>query len=740
MVVRGRAACAEFRSLSDLEIMMAVIAAVKRTASFEQLFSASIIVIIRPSSPQLFNFVPGAHSAQKMDSFVVNRALLNPKFEGYRLEAIPQEQAVSRYALSRKPTQATASGRLPLLFEEMRSRITHNHLAVDAESGQAAYVDQDYNVCLVGIPAAEGTPSFRILYEMAMPVDTSGAVTVQREYPSSVFLSATAVAVTDGNGLLYVLPIREGTTSYAIGTFTLRTGGAVDAPFRIHYAHRLSPITAVLLLSSRFYPVEQRKLPSVSGSSQDVQFDIWAVKIDLLSLRPGTETRQLEVLWHRRGQDVPIYATFIEEIRTYLIVSGSTYPDENATKMAPYNPTPDEIAPIPRYGENFDSKPDNLNDDPPKPHPYSWIQTPDSVTVAFPLPASTSKTQMKVIFTTQTLTLHIDAVQSRENQPVPAPHYSVKALWDSVNPSSCFWTWDREAEHAYGILTLHMEKRNEGTRWMQVFAASASSTAEDTENPEVPETVDPSELWHIRESLEKYTSALRTGEDASGLGLGRGVPNLMEGEMDEDADATVGRNVYATWIGEVGQTPEWTPKKSQSPNEKDWEEESMTLLSTPLPGSVAGSSDISLVLKNDLDGPVFSLSLPSTPSMQPFWKHTSTYSALAFVLASKQDTRFIYHLPGRGALAFEGGSLRDRGANVYVYRPQQAKDIWAKQSVLQVDDGSSGALLGIGCVKVQGGKEGDVVLDDEELSTKTSSKACLIDYDFEMEDDLAKMI
>ncbi|CAA7261514.1 unnamed protein product [Cyclocybe aegerita] len=689
---------------------MAMIAAVKRTASFEPLFSASIIVIIHPSSPQLFNFVLEAHNTQKMDSFVVNRALLNPKFEGYKLEAIPQEQAVSRYALSRKPTQATASGRLPLSFEEMRSRITHNHLAVDAESGQAAYVDQDYNVCLVGIPAAEDTPSFRILYEMATPMDTSGAVTVQREYPSSVFLSATAVAATDGNGFLYILPIREGTTSDAVGTFTLCTGGAVDAPFRIHYVHRLSPITTVLLLSSRFYPVYQRKPPPVSENNQNVQFDIWAVKIDLLSLRPGSETRQLEVLWHRRGQDVPIYATFVEEIRTYLIVSGSSYPDENATKTKPHELTPDEIAPIPRYGENLDSKPNTLTDTPPRPLPYSWTQTSDSVTVAFPLPDSTPKTKMKVIFTTQTLTLHIDALplQCGGNPPVPIPHYSVKALWDSVNPSSCFWTWDREAEHAYGILTLHMEKRNEGTRWMQVFAASASSTAEDTENPEVPETVDPSELWHIRESLEKYTSALRTGEDASGLGLGRGVPNIMEGEMDEDADASVGRNVYATWIGEGGQTPEWTLRKPEGPNEKDWEEEPMTLLSTPLPGS----SNISLVLKNDLDGPVFSFSLPSAHSTaQPSWKHTSTYSALAFVLASKQDTRFIYHLPGRGVLAFEGGSLRDRGANVYVYRPQQkAKDIWAKQSVLQVDDGSGGALLGVGCVKARGGKEGDVVL------------------------------
>lgn len=97
-----------------------------------------------------------------MDSFKVERPLLNPKFEGYRLDPIPQEHAVSRYSLSKKPTQSTASGRLPLSFQEMRSRITHNHLSVDSESGRAIYVDQDFNVCLIGIPMAGVSTLFKV--------------------------------------------------------------------------------------------------------------------------------------------------------------------------------------------------------------------------------------------------------------------------------------------------------------------------------------------------------------------------------------------------------------------------------------------------------------------------------------------------------------------------------------------------------------------------------------------------
>lgn len=90
-----------------------------------------------------------------MEIFPVNKSLLNPKFDGYKLELIPQDQAVSRYKLSRKPTQATASGKAPLSFQEMRSRISHNHLTVDGDTGNAVYVDESFNVCLVGIPTSE---------------------------------------------------------------------------------------------------------------------------------------------------------------------------------------------------------------------------------------------------------------------------------------------------------------------------------------------------------------------------------------------------------------------------------------------------------------------------------------------------------------------------------------------------------------------------------------------------------
>lgn len=227
---------------------------------------------------------------------------------------------------------------------------------------------------------------------------------------------------------------------------------------------------------------------------------------------------------------------------------------------------------------------------------------------------------------------------------------------------------------------------------MQVFAFAGTSTSpQDDADTEVPETLDPSELYNIRESLEKYTSSLRDGEDVSGLGLGRGVPSLGQGEIDDEVDTVIGRQAFITWVPVTADAP--------SP-EGDTDEMPFGLLSTSVPG--INPSEISIIVKNSVDGVVFSL--PSNPpSSPPIWTHTSTFSALAFVLASKQDTRFTYHVPSKAVLAFENGT-KDRGGNVYIYRSSvHMGEKWAKQAVLKVGDGESGSLLGVGAVRTSRG-------------------------------------
>lgn len=501
---------------------------------------------------------------------------------------------------------------------------------------------------------------------------------------------------------------RSATTS---GTYRLSSG----APFRLHSIFNTGDSTDtpdIAIVSSSFRgPFEaQPEFATASArvGQKSIRFDVWAVKLDL-SVR-GTDIKTLDVAWHRRGDSAPVYISRHTASGSFLIVGGSVYEEADTSLPKPYEPTPEEIAPIPRLDENLDAKSAAAADPPP----YSWIQTADGLTVAFPLPSSTPKTQIKVLFTPSTLTLHIN---TSIKTSVPIPRYSAKKLWDFISPSTSYWTWDREAEHEFGLLTLHLDKQHEGTRWMQVFAVAATTTgvSADAEDLEVPETVDPSELYKVRESLEKYTEALREGKDASGLGLGTGVPSLAEGEMDEEVDSSIGKTAYVTWVQSDGLTPAWSQATATIP---------VQILSTPLPGAARPKSSsptvqhgISLVTKSNVDGLVFLLEQdPSTTggeassSMLPLiWTHTSTYPALAFVLASKQDTRFTHHTP-YGVLAFDNGSSQNRGGNVYIYWKQKhVSDAVGKTGVLTITNGyQGGSLLGVGSVYV-GGKEDETM-------------------------------
>jgi hypothetical protein len=100
-----------------------------------------------------------------MPSFTPNRSLLNPKFEGYRLDPIVQEGSVTRHDLQFKLSQATVSARSPLSMQEVQSRITHNHLAVapclDGNANRRAlYVDAELRVIVVDVDSVSQLSQF----------------------------------------------------------------------------------------------------------------------------------------------------------------------------------------------------------------------------------------------------------------------------------------------------------------------------------------------------------------------------------------------------------------------------------------------------------------------------------------------------------------------------------------------------------------------------------------------------
>lgn len=64
-------------------------------------------------------------------------------------------------------------------------------------------------------------------------------------------------------------------------------------------------------------------------------------------------------------------------------------------------------------------------------------------------------------------------------------------------------------------------------------------------------------------------------------------------------------------------------------------------------------------------------------------------------------------------LAFDSGSSSAGQGNVYIYYPATSKTN-AQQGVLSISGGERGALLGVGCVKVNG-KDVVVALCENEL-------------------------
>lgn len=529
------------------------------------------------------------------------------------------------------------------------------------------------------------------MYELPTPVAAPQIDLVHPEYPSAAFLDESVVFIGDGRGSLCVLDIPITGPATLLANFELvdkdNAMPRSSIPFRVHDIIRTSDTTVVALLSSRYYGTTSD--PSAKHPMKHHEFDVWAARFTL-PFEMQLESPALDIVWRRRGEDVPMLMTYHRARNAYFLLGSSPYRKISESHAVHYDPSPDEIAPIPRLEESLDAE---GPPQPTKPYPYSWTQTSDVVTVAFPLPSTTAACHIRVTFSQRTLTIHVTSPSAVEG--FTTPRYSVKQLWDGIRPSTSFWTWDREGEHEFGILTVHLDKQNEGTKWSHVFAASGTSSAE-TDDVDVPETLDPSELYTIREALEKYTAGFREGEDASGLGLGRGLPTLAQGEMDEEVDSSVGRLAFVTWVGEDGSSPAWSASLRDS---------AFSVLSTPLPGTEM--EPLSLVVKNGLDGTRHVLSDGPTNASLPEWRHENTFSALAFVLASKRDTRFTYHASDM-IFAFENGT-QDRGGNVYIYRSSSPKELWEKQSVLSVGQGDAGSLLGIGAF-TSGNETGNTII------------------------------
>lgn len=86
-----------------------------------------------------------------MTTFAPDRSLLNPKFDGYKFSPLDYDEVITHHPLVNRLSQTNVSGRAPLSFQEVQSRVLHNHLALCNGSRRAAYVDAELSVVVVDL-------------------------------------------------------------------------------------------------------------------------------------------------------------------------------------------------------------------------------------------------------------------------------------------------------------------------------------------------------------------------------------------------------------------------------------------------------------------------------------------------------------------------------------------------------------------------------------------------------------
>ncbi|KAL8283338.1 hypothetical protein RQP46_005748 [Phenoliferia psychrophenolica] len=572
------------------------------------------------------------------DPFTPDRALLNPKFESYKLQPAAAS-ATSLYAL---PSPGLHLRPLPdharLSYAEVQERVRHNHLSLGL-GGEAVYVNGELQVIAIQLDQTS-KPTFHLLAELPQPVSSSTSKAVVFEYPTALALSQDRWAISDGAGQLYLLRLSKSTptwTSSIERTLELTTSDEGElVPFRLHSVDIASD-GKVLGFVSTIVKVPHAPLPKFPGGAgggaraklpSTTEFDYLCV-----DLSPPLESSRMNVRWKVHSHDLPaIRITFSRQFLSLLIGSASSLLSQSSS---------------------------------------------------------------------------------------PLPRVSHKKFWDSIDPHSSVWTFDREAEgrdSTYGVLSLHLEKSNPGTKWPDLFAVTHGdeAVAGERELEGVQETVDPSELAKISESMEQWTQGVPGGVGASNEGIGQGVPTSLTGEeMDVEVDGETGRRCVVTWITDVPNHP----PKIVRPHPAFVS----SLLSTSLPLSPP-TNDHSIVLKNDVDGLAFSP--PSSPSSSS-WTHTTTFPALSFILATKRDASFVHHLGTTAVFAFDSPSspaLTQPGqgppssGNLFVYfRPEGVRSEKGKQMVLRIGGPASGSLLGVGAVTIEGQATVVLALCENEL-------------------------
>ncbi|KND00859.1 uncharacterized protein SPPG_03963 [Spizellomyces punctatus DAOM BR117] len=568
----------------------------------------------------------------------VDRSLLNPKFEGYKLKTHDGVREPKTFDLPEPVNIGKVPSSTHAPYRKLEARSGFNHLFAFPEWDCAFYVDGEYNVIQVLVNEDAFEPSFRTLYSFPAPT----LANEEREYPS-IQRAGQYLLISSGAGSIAVIHLAD-TTSFPTFIGELRD---LDHPYILTNAKTTSSGNIVFLA----YRTEEREVEEPVGHTATsfsnpqqkelhprLSFFLSLFQIENADLREGrTANGSIPVTRLRtvEGFSVPYFSAIEPEGQGFTIAAAIPYENPKPRQV----PVPEEQQEHqPQTKAELIRREQEIEFVEAKKLEYMWTQTGEDIMITVRLPHITLKKDIHCRFDNH-------GIKCKILPPKEETIFDARTF-DNIVPGECTWTLENNR-----LLTLYIQKANENTRWTHLWE----------DEDDVEETVDPSELATFREALEKYTASDENPESAYPM------QNAMT-ERSEEVDFEGHAAVFVRFAREGGE-----PTAISLTGGQEW-------LCTCFPWRPRQNESLgSVCLRSDVDALIYDVGTELQMT------HTSAFNALGFVQASKRDKRFMFV-----TYDYQKALIIESRRHVYIYRQPFGNSVYADQYVVDLDPGRRG--------------------------------------------------
>jgi hypothetical protein len=447
--------------------------------------------------------------------------------------------------------------------------------------------------------------STRELLTISSPNDSQGSVIFQN-IPSINIPCNDILIVSNGCGIVDIVQL-QGSSSRIISSLQLPVTSA--QPYNNPSGHIIlcsrasMPTfnfneTPKVLHFLTYYTVEEQQNEPSQKCSTKIVFVVNLIRITLPRDTESEDSPSLEIISTLVGDAVPLF-TSLSVQNEILLLSESRFKsihsinEIHSTAMDVNIPTTEAV--------------------------YKWHQSHSEITVEISLEGVTHKSQINCQFSPQGLTLCI-AKNGAFSSAAASTTIFDDNLFDIIKVDECIWTLENN------ILTLHLQKGHEGTRWSHLLERDDDVLGNIynfisffLNNNKYAETLDIQALAEVTDSLRKYTNEVTHTEE-----LHRGIQKAAtEPTEEEDFEGS------KVWLMKFNM--DGALLKTDTADGLEW----LCSGFNPSASSHDAQPSFNICLKYDVDGVIISVSKDLELS------HKSTLPAFAFIQTSKRDKKYL---------------------------------------------------------------------------------------------------